>query len=67
MKEYERLKLAKSELRVRLKDNDEMTSDELLRLNAHNTNDIRKIVNAFFVITIVLPTIFYGFYLLARG
>jgi hypothetical protein len=67
MKEYERLKLAKSELRVRLKDNDEMTSDELLRLNAHNINGIRKIVNAFFVITIVLPTIVYGFYLLARG
>ena len=67
MKEYERLKLAKSELRVRLKDNDEMTSDELLRLNAHNTNDIRKIVNAFFVITIVLPIIVYGYYLLARG
>jgi hypothetical protein len=62
MKEYERLKLAKSELRVRLKDNDEMTSDELLRLNAHNTNDIRKIVNAFFVITIVLPIFIYVFY-----
>lgn len=65
MKEYERLKLAKAELRVKLKDNDEMTSDELLRLNAHNTNDIRKVVNAFFVITIVLPIIVYGVYLLA--
>lgn len=61
MKEYERLKLTKSSLREKLKNNEIMTSDELLRLNAHNINGIRKVVNVVFIITIVLPILIIAF------
>jgi hypothetical protein len=57
MKEYEKLKLTKEELRGKIERNEPMAIEELERLNAHNINGIRIIVNTVFVITIIIPAI----------
>ena len=57
MTELEKLNLTKGSLRGKLERNEPMTNDELQRLNAHNIDGIRIIVNAFFVIMIVIPSV----------
>jgi hypothetical protein len=57
MTEVEKLNLTKGGLREKLENNVPMTDSELLRLNAHNIDGIRIIVNAMFIITVIIPGI----------
>ena len=57
MKDLTKDTLEKYVLRGKLERNEPMTNDELQRLNAHNIDGIRIIVNTFFVIMIVIPAL----------
>lgn len=58
----EELNLIKSDLRTKLEHDEQMTELELLRLNAHNINGIRIIVNTIFIITFVVPAVVASLY-----
>ena len=64
MKDLTKDTLGKYVLRGKLERNEPMTNDELHRLNAHNINGIRIVINTVFVVSIMIPVIIGIMYLM---
>jgi len=63
MKDLTKDSLGKYVLRGKLERNESMTIEEVERLNAHNINGIRIVINTVFIVSVVIPVIIGVLYL----
>jgi hypothetical protein len=63
MKDLTKDPLGKYVLRGKLERNESMTIEEVERLNAHNINGIRIVINTVFIVSVVIPVIIGFLYL----